>query len=213
LSAYRRIYDLATERYFVSRAAIGVVATAAYLLVFAAAVVGAVIFWRRRRARPKEKAGPRKRLVLPMGLVPTLAIVTVAALVALSTASGFKAIRFVAAVFTVSVLALGWLLSKGFVALTEKPATALTISIPLLLLLLFSLITVRDMYNFFAERDQLDRGFAAALDKVDIDRSRMLVTPFEMSTRYRYDHFPVYWAFIPANRPTLEMLAARFDIG
>src|SRR6185312_9312271 len=28
LSAYRRIYDLATERYFVSRAAIGVVATA-----------------------------------------------------------------------------------------------------------------------------------------------------------------------------------------
>jgi len=213
LSAYRRVYDLVTTRYSVSRASIGAVATAAYVLVFAAVVVGAVIFWRRRRARPKEKAGPRKRLVLPMGFVPTLAIVTVAALVALSTASGFKAIRFVAAVFTVSVLVLGWLLSKGFVALTEKPATTLTISIPLLLLLVFSLITVRNMYSFFAERDHFDRGFAAALDQIDIDRNRMLVTPFEISTRYRYDHFPVYWAFIPANRPTLEMLAARFDIG
>lgn len=212
LEAYRRIYNLNAQHQFINRGTISAIANAGYLLVLVAAVVAAVVLW-RRRSRPKEDRAARKRFVLPLGVVPTLSIVTVAGLIALSEASGFKALRFVAVTFVFSVLVLGWLLSEGFGSLTEKPATAITISIPLILLLVFSFITVRNMYSFFAQYDQLDSGFAAALEGANIDRTRMLVTPFEMSTRYRYDHFPVYWAFIPANRPTLEMLAGRFDIG
>ncbi len=78
---------------------------------------------------------------------------------------------------------------------------------------LFSLAVVRNTYTFFADHDATDVSYASALEAVGHDNKRMLVTPFDISIRYRYDHFPVPWSFTPYNQPTLELLAARFDIG
>jgi hypothetical protein len=89
----------------------------------------------------------------------------------------------------------------------------MTVSLGAVFLLGVSLVSVRSMFTFFVDQDVIDQRYANVLETVGHDNTRMLVTPFDLSVRYRYYHFPVPWAFLPYNQPTLELLAARFDIG
>ena len=49
--------------------------------------------------------------------------------------------------------------------------------------------------------------------RVRPDDSLALVAPWEISLDYAFWHHPIKWAFLPANRYTLELLARTAPIG
>jgi hypothetical protein len=213
LGVLRRTYLSLTGQYFVSPNRLNLLANVCYVFVIAAALT-VLIFWWRRRQRAVVDGSARKndgpRLSLPLPLLPTSLIITVTAAVTLSHIPDQRVIRFAALSFFLSLVVVGWLLSKAF---SRTAGTSLYVSLTVGLLFVLSIAAVRDMYTLFATQDSRDLRFAAALSHVHIDSNRLLTTTYEMATRYRYDHFPLLWSFLPYNGPTLELLSSRFDIG
>src|SRR6185369_8951832 len=108
--------------------------------------------------------------------------------------NGYRGVRYFLFAYALDVVVVGWLLVSWFARITKAmPKRRLLMSVATVviagLLAGSSLWQVRHMYAFFADQDGIDRKMATILEGLNIDRSRMLVTPFEC-TRYRYDHFP-----------------------
>ena len=51
------------------------------------------------------------------------------------------------------------------------------------------------------------------LERIDIDRDKLLVSPFEISLDYAVAHYPLRWSFVPANSRTLRLLDSEHEIG
>jgi hypothetical protein len=180
-----------------------------YLL---AMLVGAALVWRylkRRRGRKTEVSeAPAKRF----WDYSALGLATIIGFEALFDSPGYRSMRYLLFSYTLSIVLITWLMRKIFRRIPTRQPVLITI-LGLAALLAFSLLIVSSMYTFLAAQDATDLKYAAALESVGHNNTRMLVTPFGLSTRYRYDHFPVRWAFLPENPPTLNLLATRFDIG
>jgi hypothetical protein len=58
-----------------------------------------------------------------------------------------------------------------------------------------------------------DDRLTAWLEGIGHEDALLLVTPRFMAPDFVYRHHPVTWSFIPANRETLDLLAARYVIG
>lgn len=130
--------------------------------------------------------------------------------------NGYRGVRFFLFAYALDVVVVAsWLV--GLVKDLSLPinkrrmVTALA-GVAAIVVLTLSLFVVRVMYVFFANQDALDRRAAAFVETLNVDRSRMLVTPF-VCTRYRYDHFPTPWSMLPYNEETLDLLAKRYNIG
>jgi hypothetical protein len=53
----------------------------------------------------------------------------------------------------------------------------------------------------------------AFLESIQHDDHYVLVAPWQLAFDYVYDHYPVTWAFLPANRETLVLLDATYPVG
>jgi hypothetical protein len=60
--------------------------------------------------------------------------------------------------------------------------------------------------------DAADDAALEFMNAVHHDDRRMLVAPFWMALPYVFSHHPVHWAFVPKNRPTLDILSQQYDI-
>jgi hypothetical protein len=177
-----------------------------YLLVIAIGVIGVIVLRRRQLGTETVRGATNSKLPL----APAALIIIVAAAVTISYIPDYRAVCLAAILFSVSLASVTWLRSK---LLDGSEGTLIYVTISVALLCALSLGAVRDMYTLLTAQDTIDREFAAALSKLDIDQHRVLVSPHEVSTRYRYDHFGLVWSFLPNNRPTLDLLASRFEIG
>jgi hypothetical protein len=65
-------------------------------------------------------------------------------------------------------------------------------------------------YPVLAASDDADTQFMASLGH---DERRLLTAPWEFSLAYVNHRYPVRWAFLPANAPSLALLMARYDVG
>lgn len=213
LGVLRRTYLSLTSQYLVNPGRLNMLANLFYVLIIGAVLTALIVFWRSRRQRNVDGSTPKRngaRLSLPLPLLPTSLIVIVIAAITLSYVPDFRAIRFAALSYFLSLVVVGWLLSRAF---SRSAGTVAYATITASLLFVLSIGAVRNIYTLFADQDSRDLRFAAALSRVQIDSTRLLTTPYEMATRYRYDHFPLRWSFLPSNGATLELLASRFDIG
>jgi hypothetical protein len=61
--------------------------------------------------------------------------------------------------------------------------------------------------------DAADDAALAVVESLHHDDRRMLVAPFWVALPYVFAHYPVRWAYVPKNRPTLELLDQKYDIG
>lgn len=170
-----------------------------YTLMAAIALVGLVAFVRRDKFAWSLSA---------------LNLITGTVLVMLFSVRGYLAIRYLLFAHALNVVVVASVLVRVSARLDVRRLILVgAASIFGASLSVFSLVGVKNIYAFFAAGDEIDRRHATAVESIGHDDSRMLVTPYQLSVRYRYDHFPVVFALAPYNLHTLELLAARFDIG
>jgi hypothetical protein len=215
LGAVRNLYESLDDRQLINRRQIVVFEIMGYAV--AAAIIGLFIIRRRKRRRavapPVTERTPVSALI-PWQTYPALTVIAGTALVVLSCGSNYPSMGYLLLAYAFSFVWIAWLLAKVVTCIaSERLSLTVAVGVSVVALLLSSLGVVKNMYTFFADQDVVDSRCAAALESVGHDNARMLVTPFDISIRYRYDHFPVRWAFAPHNQPTLELLAARFDLG
>jgi hypothetical protein len=82
-----------------------------------------------------------------------------------------------------------------------------------LVLALAGVWTVRAMFKTDAGFDLFVDGFTRFVEQIHPDERYVVVSAFPYSGEYTLEHYPVRWSLIPANRATLRMLAARYQIG
>jgi hypothetical protein len=73
--------------------------------------------------------------------------------------------------------------------------------------------TIAAVGDDYLRTDDADDAAADLMRAVGHDDSRLLVAPFWIALPYVYEHHPVRWSFVPGNLPTLQLLAARYEIG
>ncbi|MGZ8842356.1 MAG: ArnT family glycosyltransferase [Pyrinomonadaceae bacterium] len=211
----RNIYKSLDDRHLINRGQIAVIEIMGYAL--AAGIIGLFIIWRRRKRRradalPLTERPPVSALIRQS--YPALTVIAGTALVTLSCVFDYPSMGYLLLAYAFSLVWIAWLLAKVVTRIaSERLSLTIAVGVSAVALLLFSLSVVKNMYTFFADQDVVDSRSAAALETVGHDNARMLVTPFDISIRYRYDHFPVPWAFAPYNQPTLQLLVSRFDVG
>ena len=218
LGVVRNMYSFLADQELIDRGRTTTLVTIGYALIAAMALVGLVTVWRRDKRRRVDAARvtviSNVRASLLFRNFSAFAIAAGLGLLVLSNDSGYQSMRYLLFAYTLSVVVIIWLLAKLTSRVAVRRPTAVQAAIiGAAALVVFSLAVVINMFTFFADQDVVDRRYANALETVGHDNTRMLVTPFELSVRYRYYHFPVSWAFLPYDQPTLELLAARFDIG
>jgi hypothetical protein len=54
---------------------------------------------------------------------------------------------------------------------------------------------------------------AAFVESLHHDDRRLLAAPWDLALPYVHRHYPVKWAYLPANAPSLDVLMKRFDVG
>jgi hypothetical protein len=141
-------------------------------------------------------------------------IIAGTALVVLYAVSDFRGMRYLLFTYALNVVVIASLLVRiGSKVCARRLPLVVAASASVVAMAVLSLGVVRGMSNWFTKGDVIDRKYETILETIGHDDTRMLVTPPQMSVRYRYYHFPVDWAFLPHNLPTLKLLAARFDIG
>lgn len=217
LGAIRNFYAALADQSLIDRSRISILVNIGYALIVGTALVVLVAVWRGHKRRrvdvPRMTVMSKVRASFLFRNFSAFAIATGFGLLVLSGNSGYRSMRYLLFVYTVSVVVIAWLLAKVTWRVTARHATQVAASAGAVAFLIFSLVVVRNMFTFYVEQDVVDCRYGKALETVGHDNTRMLVTPFDLSIRYRYDHFPVPWAFLPYDQPTLELLAARFDIG
>jgi hypothetical protein len=142
-----------------------------------------------------------------------LNMISLTALVTLYGTNGYAGVRHLLFAYAVSVVVVASLLVRVASRVVSRRVLTVLASISVIVVLVLTLAVVRNIYHFFAAGDEIDRRQANALESVGHDNTRLLVTPYQLAVLYRYNHFPVVWSFPPNNQPTLEILAARYDIG
>jgi hypothetical protein len=212
----RNVFKPLYDRHLINRGQIAAVAIMGYAL--AAAIIGLILIWRRRQRRRADTLTAPERApvsaLIPWRTHPARIVIAVTALALLSSVFDYASMGYLLLAYAFSFVLIAWLLAKVVARIAPEPlALTVAVGVSALALLLFSLSMVRNMYTFFADQDVVDARAAAALETIGHNNARMLVTPFDISIRYRYDHFPVQWAFAPYNQQTLELLASRFDVG
>lgn len=209
LEPVRSVYKYLETKHLINRGGVPGFTISFYAITIA---VIAYLIVRRRRA----KVSPRLTVDSPINLSTVLhsrrvlMILALFAVLLLSGVGDYPSRAYLVLAYTVSVLCLVWLLGRlnvGILSRHSIPSITVTCA-----MFLFSLAVVRNMYRFFAAQDATDTAYAVSLESIGHDNSRMLATPFDVSIRYRYDHFPLPWSFTPYNEETLKLLTARFDV-
>ena len=215
LEAMRDFYAPLANLQTIDRNRLSLLVTILYGVTVVSGLAALVIFWLRKRRRSGVEPAPllSRHRSSPLFRHLSASIIIVAfGLLVLSTEIGYRGKRFLLFAYIFSAVAMVWLISKILPRISlGGPLQAGVLTF--LLLLGGTVISVREMFTFFTTQDGIDQTYALALESIGHDDTRMLVTPFDLSVRYRYSHFPVSWAFLPYDQPTLELLAARFDIG
>jgi hypothetical protein len=214
LGGVKRLYWVLANQTLMDRNRISLLVTILYAIVVLVGLVALVILWRRKR-RPWDVEqtffSKLRTSVVIRNLTASLIVVTFGLLV-LSTEVSFRGKRFLFFAYTFIAIATIWLVSKTLPRINIGGPLA-TSALTFVLLFGGTVASVKAMFLFFTNQDGIDQTYAIALESIGHDDKRLLVTPFDVSVRYRYSHFPVSWAFLPYDLPTLKLLAARFDIG
>lgn len=79
-------------------------------------------------------------------------------------------------------------------------------------LALVSVIYVNQFFAASVVTDAEDFEHVRWLEEIQHDDSQMLVSDVKFIA-YAYEHYPVRWAFVPANGRTLDLLAIKYEIG
>lgn len=215
LGVVRNIYKFFANRQVINRARLAAFEIVIYAMV--AAIICLIVILRRRKRRhpdsgPVSKESTAGSLMLWQSL-PVVAVVTGTALILLSGGFDYSSKGYLLLAYSFSVGGIAWLLAKIIYRGSERRSLSVAVGVSALALVFLSLGVVRNMYTFLTAPDATDIAYANTLETVGHDNARMLVTPYELAVHYRYHHFPVPWAFLPYNQPTLELLTARFDVG
>jgi hypothetical protein len=217
LTVVRNLYSALTEQHLVDRGRISVLVKIGYALIAGTAVVALVALWRRgKRRRDNAARVSVVSIIRASHLFRSFSAFAIAVGVGLLVGysdSGYRSMQYLLFAYTLSVVTIAWLLAKVTSRVQGKQLALTAVSVSLVGVLIFSLVVARNMFKFYVDQDVVDCRYGNALETVGHDDTRMLVTPFDLSILYRYYHFPVSWAFLPYDQPTLELLAARFDIG
>lgn len=213
LGVVKNIYKFFADRQVINRGRLAVFEVVVYAML--AAIICLVVI-RRRRIRRHADSVPEKSVTGSLMLwqsLPVLAIVAGTALILVSSVFDYSSKGYLLLAYALSVVCIAWLLAKVIYGGSGRRSLSVAVGVSALGLLLFSLGVVRNMYTFLTEPDAADIAYSKTLETLGHDNARMLVTPYELAVHYRYNHFPVPWAFLPYNQTTLELLTARFDVG
>jgi 4-amino-4-deoxy-L-arabinose transferase-like glycosyltransferase len=215
LRIVRNWYDNPAHSEMIFHGRIKIIEIVAYVMT--AGVIAVVILWRHHRKRNRDlnsaQTNPANGSSTLWRDFWFLAVLAGTALILLSSVFDYESKAYLLLAYSIMVVGFTWLLAKVLGGIGSGRPMFTLACVTGIAILAFSVAVVKTIYAVVARGDLVDAKYAAALESVGHENGRMLVTPADMSVRYRYDHFPVRWSFVPNNPDTLDLLAARFDIG
>lgn len=215
LGVVKDFYRFFADQTLMDRNRIRLLITILYGVTAVSGLAVLVIVGRRKRWRLGMEHAPLLSKLRSSPLFRNLSasiIIVAFGLLVLATEINYRGRRFLLFAYSLAAVVMVWLISK-ILSRISLGGPLMTGALTCVLLCGGTVLSVRAMFTYFTNQDGIDQTYALALESIGHDDTRMLVTPFDLSVRYRYSHFPVSWAFLPYDLPTLELLAARFDIG